>query len=189
MHMKMPPVCCPAQLSKELAFWKAGQFKASVIVLGEAPLSCDKYFYHNAGNYLSGLKKYFPPKCSNEVFFQILRERGVLVLDLFSICGFTVKDFQTALPRVRLTQQNDFNDLLNSLAAAGIIDCNTLIVPRYKRVRDLLFSRHAQFEVEYCSEVLDARLFEKERGRQLLSEPAYDALRSLWGLTERDPQN
>jgi hypothetical protein len=186
--MKKLPVCCPNHLSKELGFWKDGGFKASVIVLGEAPLSCDKYFYHNAGNYLSGLKKYFEPGCSNVDFFQILRERGVLVLDLFSICGFTVNAFRSAHASEKLDHQRDFNDLLGSLAADEIIDCNTLIVPRYKRVRELLFSQPAQFEVKYCSKVLDARLCENERGRQLLSVPAHEALKSLWGLTERDPQ-
>ena len=42
--------------NKELEKWKEGSFRIKLLILAEAPLSSDKYFYHKPGNFLYGIK-------------------------------------------------------------------------------------------------------------------------------------
>lgn len=66
---------------RELSNW--GSKKIILLILGEAPLSSDQYFYHGSeGNFLGMLKTTYKDIIQDD-FYEILRLKGILVLDVY----------------------------------------------------------------------------------------------------------
>ena len=53
-----------------------------LIIVGEAPIKLNKYFYINQGNFLDSLTQYWKLK-NNKELPKIMLEMGILVLDIF----------------------------------------------------------------------------------------------------------
>lgn len=58
-----------------------------LVIVGEAPLSFDKYFYNKPAGFLNGLKNHYSVKLNrkltNEDFISVLNYNGIILLDIF----------------------------------------------------------------------------------------------------------
>ena len=161
-------------LKEEIERWKVSKSKVKVIILGEAPLSNDKYIYGNhAGNYLSGLKKYFGinPGIDPRPIF---RDLGILALDVYGKSAPT-SDFDKN--PIGLFKPEVLDDIIEDLQKSQLIDENVVVVFRYKKllIRRLIPTALKHFKI------LNSSLYKNERGVQLLSDEVIIEFELIFG--------
>ena len=162
----------------ELEQWKIGGFKVKLIVLGEAPLSCAKYFYgKNRGTYLSGLRATFGVPSTH--LLGKLREKGILAIDLYKYPIATSNYDQDKTNS--LFDQTYLKQRIEELDKRGLLSESVKAVFRYKK----LISRKLPIGSVLSSILVrDAdgsalSLFIQERPNQLLSTQMEVLINSL----------
>jgi len=114
----------------EVGCWK-GEFKIKLLIIAEAPLSCNKYFYRpHIGNFLISLRDFFD--VDQKDLLKTLRQKGVFVLDLYKYPIRT--EYYDNDKNHKLFDPKWFCNNLKLLGNAGLLDGNTKIVFRYKKL-------------------------------------------------------
>ena len=117
----------------EVALFKLQEVKLKLIILGEAPLSAEQYFYAENGSYLGDLYRDYYKTCP--VIFDFnsyLRKNGIILIEMY----------QHAIPSSLYRRDSNFNYWdpsyfqlqLETLKFAGLIDHDTKFVFRYKHL-------------------------------------------------------
>lgn len=145
----------------------ASKKKLKLVIFGEAPLSCDKYFYKKPANYLNGLRKHLGVE--NDKLIERMKEEGILLFDMYKYplpseiykkyhaCFFDIAYVNSKLQEIQV-----------------LFDDETKFVFRYK----MLIERGIQDEVcfkEFRSKFLlesqnPTTIFEKERPSQVIRD-------------------
>jgi hypothetical protein len=102
-----------------------------LIIVGEAPLTLNKYFYINQGTFLDSLREHWKLKKNNELPDEMLNKR-ILVLDIYKYpipSEFYKKDRAKVLLDVEY-----LNDKINLLRENHLINGETHFVFRYKQL-------------------------------------------------------
>lgn len=102
-----------------------------LIILGEAPLSEDKYFYNNQGTFLDSLRVFWGLKKNKELPAKMLDKR-VLVLDIYK--WPIPSDFYTKDENQVLLDEGYVKEKIDLLKKSKLIDANTHFVFRYKKL-------------------------------------------------------
>jgi hypothetical protein len=103
-----------------------------LIILGEAPLNLDKYFYNNQGTFLDSLRDHWDLKKNKDLPPKMLINR-ILILDIYKYpipSEFYKKDKK----RNVLLDEDYLNDKINLLIENNLIDEKTHFVFRYKQL-------------------------------------------------------
>ena len=111
-------------IENEIQFWTS---PIKLIVLGEAPLSFNKFFYNKQGNFLQGFNNYYDTRAID--LKTVLRQNGIFVLDAYR---FPIKTSYYDKDRGGILFETDyFNARFEYLRNIGLIDKNTKIIFRY----------------------------------------------------------
>ncbi len=128
-HHKAEAQCIKVSFQNEIALWT--KKPAVLVILGEAPLSCEKYFYNKQGSYLSFLKRpYNFTDRKPGSFTAFLRMKRILAVDIYQ--------YPLASALFKKDKKNELFDaqyfctMIRGLESIGMIDENTIFVFRYK---------------------------------------------------------
>jgi hypothetical protein len=170
--------CVEAFYQAELNHWIHGNYQVKLLILGEAPLSCDKYFYgRNRANYLGGLKTHLGVTLPN--LLSALREKGILAIDLYRE------------PRPTADYTNDranalynslyVNDRIDELSRRGLLSDSAQAVYRYKKLitRGLKIGVDLENRLIRDSMGVPISLFIQERPIQLLGPQMITVIAAL----------
>jgi hypothetical protein len=117
-------------INEEINLWINNNHKIRLIILAEAPISFDKFFYNRPGNFLNGLKNYYVTDNGN--LKNVLRQNGIFVLDVYR---FPIKPiYYTDNAGGVLFDEVYLNNKFNYLKNIGLINENTKIVFRYQQL-------------------------------------------------------
>jgi len=170
--------CVEAFYQAELEHWINGNHQVKLLILGEAPLSCDKYFYgRNRGNYLGGLKTHLDVTLQN--LLSALRERGILAIDLYREPRPTA-DYNIDRANA-LYNPLYVNDRIDELSRSGLLSDSAKAVYRYKK----LITRGLKIGVDLENRLIrdgngaPISLFIQERPIQLLGPQMIDIIDNL----------
>lgn len=132
-ELKKEISCIENSFQQEVNKWR-GEHTIRLLILAEAPLSCERYFYNrNRGNFLSGLRKYF--NASQDDLLTVLRANGIFVLDMYKYPIRTYYYDQDGKTH-SLFDPVWFCDKVKTLQNNGLINCQTRAVFRYKKLRE-----------------------------------------------------
>lgn len=114
-------------IENEIQYWVN---PIRLIILSEAPLSFNKFFYNTQGNFLQGLMNYYNSTVLN--FKPVLRENGIFVLDVYR---FPIKTgyYDNNVGNI-LFETDYLNSRFEHLRNIGLINEHTRIVFRYKKL-------------------------------------------------------
>ena len=115
-------------INEEISLWINNNHKIRLIVLAEAPISFNRFFYNILGQFLYGFNNYYDT--DNDNLKNILRQNGIFVLDAYR---FPIKPsyYQTNAGSV-LFDEVYLNNKFNNLKNIGLINEDTKIVFRYR---------------------------------------------------------
>jgi hypothetical protein len=117
-------------INEEINFWINNNHTIRLIVLGEAPLSFNKFFYQTQGNFLTGLKKFY--ETTNPDLKNVLRQNGIFVLDAYR---FPIKTgYYDGVAGAILFDEVYLNNKCQQLRNLGLINDDTKIVFRYQKL-------------------------------------------------------
>jgi hypothetical protein len=120
----------------ECAIWKKHNLSCKLIILGEAPLSSNQFFYKAPGSYLSFLKNHYPnwnAKGSGpQDFLDFLRNKGILNLDIYKFPLPTT--FYDSDKNLYLFDGQYLTKKINDLTKLGIINSQTCYIYRYQKL-------------------------------------------------------
>lgn len=117
-------------IKEELDLWVKNKNVIKLIILAEAPLSFNKYFYNKSGNFLNGLKDYF--NTDNINLKRKLREKGIFIIDSYK---FPIKTKYYDIKGGSILFEDEFlNQRFDLLRDLKLIDTKTRIVFRYKKI-------------------------------------------------------
>lgn len=117
-------------IKEELDLWVKNKNVIKLIILAEAPLSFNKYFYNKSGNFLNGLKDYF--NTDNINLKRKLREKGIFIIDSYK---FPINTKYYDIKGGSILFEDDFlNQRFDLLRDLKLIDTKTRIVFRYKNI-------------------------------------------------------
>jgi hypothetical protein len=162
-------------IREELELWINNKNVIKLIILAEAPLSFNKYFYNKPGNFLNGLKDYY--KTDNSNLKRILREKGIFIVESYK---FPIKTKYYDIKGGSILFEDSFlNDRFDLLRHSKLIDTETKIVFRYKK----LFKRNCiTLNSNISSSLLSASpvsLYKNgERGKVQLSDEVIKFLKN-----------
>ncbi len=117
-------------IEEEINLWIKNNYTIRLIILGEAPLSFDYFFYNKQRTFLTGLKEYY--KTTNPNLKNVLRQNGVFILDTYRF-PIKTKYYDSSAGGI-LFDEIYFNEKFQKLRELGLIDDNTKIVFRYKKL-------------------------------------------------------
>jgi hypothetical protein len=170
--------CVEAFYQAELDHWNHGNYQVKLLILGEAPLSCDKYFYgRNRGNYLSGLRTHLGVTLPN--LLSALREKGILAIDLYQEPRPTF-EYDNDLANT-LYDQLYVKDRIDELSRRGLLSDSAQAVYRYKK----LITRGLNIGVDLENRLIrdgngaPISLFNQERPNQQLGQQMIDNIDDL----------
>jgi hypothetical protein len=117
-------------IEEEINLWIKNNYTIRLIILGEAPLSFDYFFYNKQRTFLTGLKEYY--KTTNPNLKNVLRQNGIFILDTYRF-PIKTKYYDSSAGGI-LFDEIYFNEKFQQLRELGLIDDNTKIVFRYKKL-------------------------------------------------------
>lgn len=117
-------------IEEEINLWIKNNYTIRLIILGEAPLSFDYFFYNKQRTFLTGLKEFY--KTTNPNLKNVLRQNGVFILDTYRF-PIKTKYYDSSAGGI-LFDEIYFNEKFQQLRELGLIDDNTKIVFRYKKL-------------------------------------------------------
>jgi hypothetical protein len=120
---------------KECEKWSAQNLKCKLLILGEAPLSSEKYFYNKkTGNYLSFLKQHYTDakQLKDSDYRDYLRDKGILSLDIYRFPLPT--QFYDNDKNLILFDTGFISGKIKSLVDMEIITDQTIFTYRYKKL-------------------------------------------------------
>lgn len=103
--------------------------KLILVILAEAPLSFEKYFYNKAGTFLNGLKNHYTLNKNSELPEKLLEE-GILLLDIYELP--IPSDYFRADEENILFDHEYFEERIKKIY--GLIGDETRFVFRYKQL-------------------------------------------------------
>ena len=117
-------------IEEEINLWVNNNQTIRLIILGEAPLSFNKFFYNTQGNFLNGLKDFY--NTTNPNLKDVLRQNGIFVLDTYK---FPIKPgYYDRVDGAVLFDEIYLNNKFQELRNFGLVNDNTKIVFRYKKL-------------------------------------------------------
>lgn len=117
-------------IDEEINLWINNNQSVRLIILGEAPLSFNKFFYNNQGNFLNGLKDFY--NTTNPNLKDVLRQNGIFVLDTYK---FPIKTgYYDRVAGAVLFDEIYLNNKFQELRNLGLVNDNTKIVFRYRKL-------------------------------------------------------
>lgn len=117
-------------IEEEINLWVNNNQTIRLIILGEAPLSFNKFFYNTQGNFLNGLKDFY--NTTNPNLKDVLRQNGIFVLDTYK---FPIKTgYYDRVAGAVLFDEIYLNNKFQELRNFGLVNDNTKIVFRYKKL-------------------------------------------------------
>lgn len=117
-------------VDEEINLWVNNNQTIRLIILGEAPLSFNKFFYNTQGNFLNGLKDFY--NTTNPNLKDVLRQNGIFVLDTYK---FPIKTgYYDRVAGAVLFDEIYLNNKFQELRNFGLVNDNTKIVFRYKKL-------------------------------------------------------
>lgn len=135
---------------KECQVWVSRKLTCKLIILGEAPLTREQFFYNKkTGKYLSFLKQQYTTakKLKDDDYREFLRTKGILNLDIYQYPLPT--NFYDNDKNLILFDSNFINSKIKSLENKGIITPNTNFVYRYQKLIDRNFHSSLQFSSNF----------------------------------------
>jgi hypothetical protein len=105
--------------------------KLKLIILAEAPLSRERYFYTNQGTFLDSLRTFWGLE-KNTSLPDVLLKNRILVLDIYKYA--IPSEFYKKDKKLDLFDNQYVNDKLGYLNCKNLIDDKTLFVFRYKEL-------------------------------------------------------
>jgi len=134
----------------EVELFKLQKVKLKLIIIGEAPLSAEQYFYAENGSYLGDLYRDYYKKCQVILDFNsYLRKNGIILIEMY----------QHAIPSSLYRRDSKFNYWdpnyfqlqLETLKVAGLLDQDTKFIFRFKHLcaRLNLKNAHAAGALEF----------------------------------------
>jgi hypothetical protein len=120
---------------KECDKWSTQNLKCKLLILGEAPLSSEKYFYNKkTGTYLSFLKQHYTDakEFTDSDYRNYLREKGILSLDIYRFPLPT--EFYDNDKNLILFDTGFISGKIKSLVDMEIITDQTIFTYRYKKL-------------------------------------------------------
>jgi hypothetical protein len=105
--------------------------KLKLIILAEAPLAPNKYFYTNPGTFLDSLRAFWRLE-KNKSLPGILLENRILILDIYKYP--ISSEFYKKDKKLVLFDNRYVDEKLNFLKSKELIDDKTLFVFRYKEL-------------------------------------------------------
>ncbi len=117
-------------IEEEINLWIKNNYTIRLIILGEAPLSFDYFFYNKQRSFLTGLNEFY--KTTNPNLKNVLRQNGVFILDTYRF-PIKTKYYDSSAGGI-LFDEIYFNEKFQQLRELGLIDDNTKIVFRYKKL-------------------------------------------------------
>lgn len=103
--------------------------KLRLVILAEAPLSFEKYFYNKAGTFLNGLKNHYTLNKNSELPERLLEER-ILLMDIYELP--IPSDYYLADEKNSLYDDEYFEERIKKIH--GLIGDETRFVFRYKQL-------------------------------------------------------
>jgi hypothetical protein len=131
---------------KECEVWVSRKLTCKLIILGEAPLTREQFFYNKkTGRYLDFLKQHYTKtkKLKDDDYREFLRTKGILNLDIYQYPLPT--NFYDNDKKLILFDSNFINSKIKSLEDEGIITPSTNFVYRYKKLIDRKIHSSLQF--------------------------------------------
>ncbi len=122
---------------KECEKWSTQNLKCKLLILGEAPLSSEKYFYNKkTGTYLSFLKQHYTnaKQLKDSDYRDYLRVKGILSLDIYRFPLPT--QFYDNDKKLILFDNQFISGRINNLIDLNIITNQTIFTYRYKKLID-----------------------------------------------------
>lgn len=122
---------------RECDLWVIGNYKCKLIILGEAPLTTQQFFYNKkTGGYLSFLKQHYTDakNFKDDDFREFLRVKGILNLDIYKYPLPT--NFYDNDKACIFYDEIFVKNKISSLTEMGIINTNTKFVYRYQKLID-----------------------------------------------------
>ncbi len=117
-------------IEEEIKLWVKNNHTIRLIILGEAPLSFNKFFYNTQGNFLNGLKDFY--NATNDNLKVVLRQKGIFVLDTYK---FPIKTgYYDRMAGAVLFDEDYLNNKFQELRNLGLLNDDTKIVFRYKKL-------------------------------------------------------
>lgn len=123
--------------NKECEKWSNNNLEYKLLILGEAPLSSEKYFYNKkTGTYLSFLKQHYTDakQLKDSDYRDYLREKGILSLDIYRFPLPT--QFYDNDKKLILFDTHYISSKIKSLTDMNIITDQTIFAYRYKKLID-----------------------------------------------------
>jgi hypothetical protein len=152
----------------EIKLWERS---AKVLIIGEAPLSSNRYFYKQPGNFLKGFDQYYN-LAENDNIIERFRNT-FLVIDIFRYPLPTLfyEESENAL-----LDLDYLSELIADLKKGKIIDENTSFVFRYKKLRTF----YENFLKQGIRPIHDKQescfLFENEYGKRIINQEIIENL-------------
>lgn len=148
-----------------------------LVIIAEAPLSFNSFFYNKEANFLKGLKDYYGLK--EELLVNKMRENGILIFDIYQypIPSKYYKDdkegvlYDSDYIEKKLSYLKDEKKLLNN---------DTIFAFRYKMLIDRkLYSKPELKDLKYLidDKGIPLSLFSEERPKQKLNSCYEDILK------------
>ncbi len=126
--------CIEKHFSNEVKIWTNQKRIIRLLIIAEAPLSCDRYFYNRIrGNFLQSLKTYYAVP-QNSILDK-LRVEGIFVVDMYEL-PIPTKYYDLDSKTHNLFDANYFGKKIRILGNAGLLTNETHAVFRYKKLID-----------------------------------------------------
>jgi hypothetical protein len=121
---------------QEINLWQTNTLTSNLIIIGEAPLSSNQFFYQNSGNYLSFLKSHYinwdVNGKSHQDWLDFLRTKGILNVDCYRYP--IPSEFYNEDKNFNLYNETHCQYLFSQLTNKNIISPHTKFMYRYPKL-------------------------------------------------------